>query len=111
MACETCTFVEVFGLLAGVATAVGAALLHCGALGVLLTALHARGSKATGLLGGGAVALLHPLHRLQELTARQTLVVLLGKERLEGGREEEEGGGTEGKNICQIIFKFRAARP
>lgn len=84
------TFIEVFGQLAGVSAAVGAALLHRRALGVLLAALHAGGRKAAGLLRGGAVALLHPLHRLQELAARQTLVVLFGKEWLEEEEEEEE---------------------
>lgn len=84
------TFIEVFGQLAGVSAAVGAALLHRRALGVLLAALHAGGREAAGLLRGGAVALLHPLHRLQELAARQTLVVLFGKEWLEDEEEDEE---------------------
>lgn len=82
------TFIEVFGQLAGVSAAVGAALLHPRALGVLLAALHAGGREAAGLLRGGAVALLHPLHRLQELAACQTLVVLFGKEWLEDEEEE-----------------------
>lgn len=85
-------------MLAGVSTAVGAALLHSGTLSVLLTAFHTGCSEATGLLRGGAVPLLHTLHRLQELTARQALVVFLRKERLKKvGRRRKGGGGRRRK--------------
>lgn len=87
------TFVEVLGHLAGVTAAVGAALLHRRALAVLLAALHASGLEAARLLRRWAVALLHPLHRLEELAAGEALVVLLGKQRLGGGG----GGGREKK--------------
>ena len=94
------TFVEVLGQLTGVSTAIGAALLDSGALAVLLAALHAGGSEAAGLLRGGAVALLRRLHGLQELTARQTLVVLLGEKRLrrmfrDRKQKVESGGGKK----------------
>lgn len=69
--------------------AVGAALLHCRTLAVLLAALHAGCCEAAGLLRSRAVALLHPLHRLQELAAGQTLVVLFGKEWLEDMRKRK----------------------
>lgn len=97
MTCH-CTFVEVLGGLTGVSAAIGAALLDSGALSILLTALHAGCSEATGLLRGRAVPLFHPFYRLQELTASQTLIVLLGKEGLEGrgarggGRRRRRGG-------------------
>lgn len=84
------TFVEVLGHLAGVTAAVGAALLHRRALAVLLAALHASGREAARLLRRWAVALLHPLHRLEELAAGKALVVLLGKQRLGGGGRGRE---------------------
>lgn len=92
------TFVEVLWHLAGVAAAVGAALFHGRTLSILLAALHASRRKAAGLLRRRAVALFHSLHRLQELTAGETLVVLLGKERLRRGRAGKR------KNICQTTF-------
>jgi hypothetical protein len=87
-----CTFVEVLGVLTGVSAAIGAALLDSGALSILLAALHTGCSETTGLIRSRAVPLLHPLHRLQELTASQTLIVLLGKESLKG-----RGGGGGGR--------------
>lgn len=94
---RACTFIEVLGKLTGVSTAIGAALLDSGAFAVLLTALHAGGSEAAGLLRGWAVALLQRLHRLEKLTARQTLVVFLGKEWLKiiflTRRSKNRGGG------------------
>lgn len=77
------TFIEVFGQLAGVSAAIWAALLHCRTLAVLLAALYAGCREAAGLLWSRTVALLHPLHRLQELAACETLIVLFGKEWLE----------------------------
>lgn len=56
------TFVEVLRQLTGVATAIGAALFHGRTLSILLTALHARCCKATSLLWGRTVALLHSLY-------------------------------------------------
>lgn len=91
------TFVEVLRHLAGMAAAVGAALFHRRALGVLLAAFHAGGGEATRLLRRRAVALLHPLHRLEELAAGEALVVLLGKQRLGG-----KGGGVG--DTRQITF-------
>lgn len=79
------TFVEVLWHLAGVAAAVGAALFHGRTLSILFAALHASRRKAASLLRRRAVALFHSLHRLQELAAGETLVVLLGKERLRRG--------------------------
>lgn len=89
------TFVEVLGQLAGVSAAVGAALFHSRTLAVLLAALHAGRREAAGLLRRGTVALLHSLHRLQELTAGETLVVLLGKEGLRRTRGGGEGRGGD----------------
>lgn len=94
------TFVEVLWHLAGVAAAVGAALFHSRTLSILLTTLHASCRKAAGFLRRGAVALFHSLHRLQELTAGETLVVLLGKERLRRGR----AGGGKGKIYVRQLF-------
>ena len=93
------TFVEILGQLAGVAAAVGAALLHPRALSVLLAALHAGRREAAGLLRGGAVALLHALHRLQELAARETLVMLLGKEGLRKNKKKKKKR-TEREGKC-----------
>lgn len=84
------------------AAAVGAALLHGRALPVLLAALHAGCCKATGLLRGRTVALLHPLYGLEKLTARETLVVLLGKQRL---RRSWEGGEEREKIQVRLLFK------
>lgn len=84
------TFVEVLGHLAGVTAAVGAALFHRRALGVLLAALHAGGREAARLLRRRTVALLHALHRLEELAAGEALVVLLGKQRLGGKKREKK---------------------
>lgn len=81
------TLVEVFGGLAGVATAVGAALLLSGALSVVIAALHAGRREAAGALWRWAAALLHRQHRLEELTAGNALPVLLGKHPL----HESEG--------------------
>lgn len=101
------TFVEVLWHLAGVAAAVGAALFHGRTLSVLLAALHAGCCEAAGLLRRRTVALLHSLYGLEELAAGETLVVLLGKERLRRcGRRRggEGGGGGEGKNTSQITL-------
>lgn len=73
------TLVEVFGRLARVATAIGATFLLSRALSVMITALHAGGSKAAGPLWRWAGALLHRQHRLEELAAGHTLPVLVGK--------------------------------
>lgn len=78
------TPVEVFGRLAGVATAVGAAFLLGGALPVAVAALHAGRRKAAGSLRRRADALLHLQHRLEELAAGHTLPVLFGKRSLDG---------------------------
>lgn len=96
--CLSVTFVEVLGELTGVATAIGAALLDGRALSVLLAALHTGGSKPTGLLWGWTVALLHTLHRLQKLAARQTLVVLLGKKGLCNKK-----GNKQRENRCHLL--------
>lgn len=56
------TLVEVFGKLAGVAAAVGAALLLSGALPVAIAALHAGGREAAGSLWRWTAALLHRQH-------------------------------------------------
>lgn len=78
------TPVEVFGRLAGVATAVGAAFLLGGALSVVVAALHAGRRKAAGYLRRWTDALLHLQHRLEELAAGHTLPVLFGKHSLDG---------------------------
>lgn len=93
------TFVEVLRQLAGVAAAIGAALFHGRTLSILLTALHAGCCEAAGLLWGRTVALLHSLYWLQELTARKTLVVLLGKEGL------SRRGRRRGKMYVRLLFK------
>lgn len=56
------TFVEVFGRLAGVSAAVGAAFLLSGAFSVMITALHAGGREAAGSLWRWTAALLHSQH-------------------------------------------------
>lgn len=84
------TLVEVFGRLAGVATAVGAALLLGRALPVAVAALDAGRRKATGSLRRWTAALLCRQNRLQELAAGHTLPVLLGKRPLDG--LEGDGG-------------------
>ena len=56
------TFVKVFGRLAGVAAAIGAAFLLSRAFPVLITALYAGSSKTTGSLWRWTAALLRCQH-------------------------------------------------
>lgn len=83
------TSVQRPGHLAGVPAAVGAALLLARALAVHGAALHAGGGEAAGSLGGRAVPLPHGQDVLEEFTAGQAFVVLLGEQRL---RERERTG-------------------
>lgn len=53
------TLVEIFGRLAGVATAVGAAFFLSGAFSVMITALHTGRCKAAGPVWRWTAALLH----------------------------------------------------
>lgn len=85
------------------ATAIGAALFDSRTLPILLTALHAGCCEAAGLLRGRTVALLHPLYRLKEFTACETLVVLLGKERLQN-RERMTRKVEEEKCLSDYFF-------
>lgn len=76
------TSVEVFGRLARVPAAVSAALLVSRTLVVLLTALHTGGCESAGSFWGRTVALFQHYYRTQELTARHTLAMTLGKHTL-----------------------------
>lgn len=76
------TFVQVPGQLTGMSAAIEAALLYCGALLVLIAALHACSRKTTGPLRSRTVTLLQSLYRLQELAAGQTLIVLFREQGL-----------------------------
>lgn len=79
---QALTFVQRLGHLAGVPTAIGTTFLNPGAFVVNLAALDTGGREAAGFLGSRAVPLLHGQHILEERTAGQTLVVLLGEPRL-----------------------------
>ena len=76
-------------------TPVRTTLLNPRALVVSFTTFHTGGGKPTGFLRGWAVALLHRQDVLEELTARQAFVVLLGEERLK----------REGENFTYFFFK------
>lgn len=77
------TLVEVFGRLAGIATAIGATFFPSRAFSVVIAALHAGCCKAAGSLWRWATALLHCQHRLKEFTAGHTLPVFFGKHPLQ----------------------------
>lgn len=91
------TLVGVFGRLAGVTTAVGAAFLLSRAFSVLITALHAGCRETFGPLWRWTAALLYCQHRLKELAAGHTLPVLLGKHLLDGL------GERRGKPILHLL--------
>lgn len=76
------TFVQCLGHLARVPTSIRTAFFHPRALRVYLAAFNAGGGKPAGFLGGWAVPLLHGQDVLEELTASQALVVLLGEQGL-----------------------------
>lgn len=77
------TLVEGFGSLTGAATAIGATFHLSRAFLVMIAALHASRSKATGLLWMRTAALLHRQHKLKELTTGYTLPILPEKHPLE----------------------------
>lgn len=79
-------------------TPIRTTFLHPGALPVGFAALHAGGGEPAGLLRGRAVPLLHRQDVLEELTARQAFVVLLGEQRLK--TEEEKF------SFLRILFFF-----
>lgn len=84
------TFVQSLGHLAGVSASIGAAFLNPRALVVHLAAFHAGGGKPAGFLRSWTVPLLHRQDVLEELTAGQAFVVLLGEQRLGGKRRKAQ---------------------
>lgn len=82
------TFVQSLGHLAGVSTSIGTTLLNPRAFTVHFTAFDTGGGKATGLLGSWAIPLLNRQDVLEELTAGQAFIVLLGEQRLGENRKK-----------------------
>ena len=69
-------------------TSIGTTLLNPRALIVRFTAFDTGGGKAAGFLGSWAIPLLYRQDVLEELTAGQAFIVLLGEQRLGENRKK-----------------------